>query len=265
MSKSLTLDERIAAALTSTDITSTDIAALIAEVEAAAQAATEEAAKAHADALDPSVTVDTAKVASAVAAATLTRDRLQAALPRLRTRYTEVREQEDIAAWKADAEELEARRVALAVEFYKLLPPELLKQIAERLHAMRAFDREIDALNHRRPDDRSVRSLDYATPELARELKLPDPDKPSQFLWPPPQPNLALQMIAAIRTDPFIISEAAKGTYIDARNRRVLEDNRRQIAEAEQRQREFEKQKAAETEAAKERDRQARERGWPSG
>ena len=55
-------------------------------------------------------------------------------------------------------------------------------------------------------------------------------------MWPPQQPNLTLQMIAAIRTDPFIISEAAKGTYIEARNRRVLEDNRRQIAEAEQRQ-----------------------------
>jgi len=79
--------------------------------------------------------------------------------------------------------------------------------------------------------------------------------KPSQFLWPPPQPNLALQMIAAIRPDPFIISEAAKGTYIKERDRRMLEDNRRQIAEAEQRQREFEKQKAAEAEAAKERDR----------
>jgi hypothetical protein len=84
--------------------------------------------------------------------------------------------------------------------------------------------------------------------------------------WPPPQPNLTLQMIAAIRPDPFIISEAAKGTYIKERDRRVLEDNRRQIAEAEQRQREFEKQKAAETEAAKARDRQAyRERGWLGG
>jgi hypothetical protein len=65
---------------------------------------------------------------------------------------------------------------------------------------------------------------------------------------------------------PTICAEAAAGTYIAERNRRVLEDNRRQIAEAEQRQREFEKQKAAEAEAAKERDRQAyRERGWPSG
>jgi hypothetical protein len=60
------------------------------------------------------------------------------------------------------------------------------------------------------------------------------------------KPNLTLQMIAAIHPDPFIISEAAKGTYIEARNRRVLEDNRRQIAEAKQRQREFEKQKTAE-------------------
>jgi Rad3-related DNA helicase len=115
--------------------------------------------------------VDAAKVAAEVTAAELTRDRLQAALPRLRARYTEVREQEDIAAWKADAEEHVARRDTLAIGFYKLLPPELLKQVAERLHALRAFDREIDALNRRRPDDRSVRPLDYATPELARELK----------------------------------------------------------------------------------------------
>jgi hypothetical protein len=92
------------------------------------------------------------------------------------------------------------------------------------------------------------------------------PGKPSQFLWPPPQPLVPPEMIAAIRTDPFIISEAAKGTYIKERDRRIMEDNRRQIAEAEQRQREFEKQQAAEAEAAKERDRQAyRERGWPSG
>ena len=41
-------------------------------------------------------------------------------------------------------------------------------------------------------------------------------------------------------TDRFVLSEAAAGTYVDARNRRILEENRRQIAEAEQRQRERE-------------------------
>jgi hypothetical protein len=74
------------------------------------------------------------------------------------------------------------------------------------------------------------------------------------------------ELLAAIRPDFFNIHDAAAGTYIEARNRRVLDDNRRQILDAEQRQREFEKQQAAEIEAAKERDRQAyRERGWPSG
>jgi hypothetical protein len=164
------LEQRIAAALTPADITSTDLAALIVEVEAAAQAADENATRAREEALDPGVVVDTAKVGAAVATAELTRDRLRAALPRLRTRYTEVREQEDIAAWKLDAEKLAARRDTLATAFYRLLPPELLKQVDERLHALRAFDREIDALNRRRPDDRSVRPLDYSTPELKRAV-----------------------------------------------------------------------------------------------
>ena len=77
---------------------------------------------------------------------------------------------------------------------------------------------------------------------LAADLKLPKFEADGnryQYSWPPPPLTLALQ-IAAIPPDPFIGSEAAKGTYIDARNRRIMEDNRRQIAEAEQRQREFE-------------------------
>jgi len=121
-------------------------------------------------------------------------------------------------------------------------------------------------VNRRRPDDRRCARSPTPTPEFARELKIPNMDKPGQFLWPPPTPLVSPEMLAAIRTDPFIISEAAKGTYIDARNRRILEDNRRQIAEAEQRQREFEERQRKELESAKERDRQAyRERGWPSG
>jgi hypothetical protein len=49
------------------------------------------------------------------------------------------------------------------------------------------------------------------------------------------------------------------------RNRRMFEDNRRQIARPSSASASS-RQKAAEAEAAKERDRQAyRERGWPSG
>jgi hypothetical protein len=105
------LEQRIAAALTPTDITSTDLAALIAEVEAAAAAADAAAAKSREQALDPAIVIDVAQVSAEVTAAELTRDRLQAALPRLRTRYTEVREQEDIAKWRAEAAPLQERRV----------------------------------------------------------------------------------------------------------------------------------------------------------
>ena len=69
MNKLPTLEQRIAAALTSTDITSRDLAALIAEVEAAAAAADEDAIKAREEALDPAVVVDVAKVGAAVATA----------------------------------------------------------------------------------------------------------------------------------------------------------------------------------------------------
>jgi hypothetical protein len=116
-------------------------------------------------------------------------------------------------------------------------------------------------VNRRRPDDRSVRPLAYATPEFARELKIPNMEKPGQFLWPPPQPNLALQYLATMPPDPFIISEAAKGTYIKERDRRVLEDNRRQIAEAEQRQREFEERQRKELAKIKEAEHMGRAAG----
>jgi hypothetical protein len=66
--------------------------------------------------------------------------------------------------------------------------------------------------------------------------------------------------------DPFIASEAAKGTYIEERNRRALEDNRKQIAEAEQRQREREEREAAEARKAQEAERAAyyAKFGWPT-
>ena len=51
------------------------------------------------------------------AAPELMRDRLQAALPGLRARYTEVRRQEDVTKWKAEAEKLAVRRDELRMEF----------------------------------------------------------------------------------------------------------------------------------------------------
>lgn len=84
------LEPRIAAALNADGIASDELGELIAEAQAAAEAADADAAKTREQALDPTVTIDVAKVAAAVAAAELVRDRLRAALPRLRERYKEV-------------------------------------------------------------------------------------------------------------------------------------------------------------------------------
>ena len=198
-----------------------------------------------------------AKVGAEVAAAELTRDRLRAALPRLRVRYTQARHQEDVAKWKAEAGEFEVRGEAMLNEFAEFYP-EMAKRIADQLDQMGAFDKQIDDFNRRRPND--VPALSRNTPALAKDLRIPSPYTTGELWWPPPQPNLALQYLASMPPDPFVGSEA--GTHIAARDRRIMEDNRRQIAEAERSRREFEQKKAAEIEAAKKRDRQAyRERG----
>ena len=264
-----TIESQIAGVLSAADAKSDAIAALIIEVEAAAHEADATATKTREEALDPTTVVDAAKVGAAVVTAELTRDRLQAALPRLRASYTEVREQEDLAAWKADAEKLEVRRIQKMTEFADFYPP-MYERIVDHLYSMCALDRVIDDLNRRRPNG-SLRALEYSTPAFTADLKIPDPYNKDQPLWPPLQLTAGQQLARAMLanpdayTDHFVVSEAAKGTYIDARNRRVLEDNRRQIAEAEQRQREFEERQRKELESAKERDRQAyRERGWPA-
>jgi hypothetical protein len=87
-----TLEQRIASALNAAAITSSDLDTLIAESEAADLAA----AKAREAALDPAVVADTAKMGAAVATATLSRDRLQAALPRLQQQLKQARERETL-------------------------------------------------------------------------------------------------------------------------------------------------------------------------
>jgi hypothetical protein len=128
---------------------------------------------------------------------------------------------------------------------------------------MRAFDKQVDDLNRRRPN--GVPALSRSTPALAKDLRIPSPYTTGELWWPPPTSYVS-EMLAAIPTDPFIISEAAKGTYADARYKRILEDNRRQIAEAERSQREFEKQKAAEVRKEQEAERLAyyAKHGWPT-
>jgi hypothetical protein len=81
------------------------------------------------------------------------------------------------------------------------------------------------------------------------------------MLWPPHQPSLAQQMAREMMENPRLFNPPGPGPEwwktIEERDRRALEENRKQIAEAEQRQREFEERQRKELESAKERDREA--------
>ena len=278
------LEQKIAAGLTAADVTSTDLSQLIAETEVGITIADATAEQERERALDPVKSPDPKQARQAMEEAIFARDRLRTLLPRLQQRHKEVQAKEYAERWHEDFGQVEAKRDAL-VEELRVYPP-MVTKLVDILSRIPAIDAEVSRINGSAPPGVSDRPLGIEqqargvkgfgvsgswAPQgllaLAADLKLPKFEADGngyQYSWPP-EPNLALP-IAAIRPDPFIMSEAAKGTYIKERNRRILEDNRRQIEEAERSQREFEEKKAAEAEAAKERDRQAyRERGWPSG
>ena len=67
----LSLESRIAAMLSVADAKSDAVAALVTEVEAAAQEADATATKTREEALDPAIVIDAAKVGAAVATASI--------------------------------------------------------------------------------------------------------------------------------------------------------------------------------------------------
>jgi len=104
------IDERIASALGASDMSSADLAALIAEAEQAAADADAAAERERASALDPARVVDAAAAGAALAAANLTRDRMQAAIPRLREQLAITESREYQAEWAIKRAQVEEQR-----------------------------------------------------------------------------------------------------------------------------------------------------------
>ena len=174
-------------------------------------------------------------------------------LPRLETRCREVTDAEALATWQAEAAEMEERRFAMGSEFKKVFS-QLIGDIVDRLWQMRDLDQEIRALNNRRPIDAAnaagVRFLEFVTPAFAEYLKIPDPEvgakhweigtSGSGYLWPPRQLTPGQQLAHAMMAGTYPIDNFDWRNWYEKTqegHRRMLEDNRRQIAEAEQRER----------------------------
>jgi hypothetical protein len=266
-----TLDERIAAGL-SGDATSSDLAALIAEVETAKIEAEEAVTAARSRSLDP-LLVDTTAARTELADVEFRRDRLQVALPRLKARHLETHKAEQYAVWRASFDAITAKQAALAQELEQRYRP-FEDEIVGLLLRIEQADNEAVGVHCSKPTD--INGQPYAdgcdlrkTETVARsggglsvvqDLKLPAWKGNTVTAWPPWRPELALQvaaMYAALPVPPCTPEQFA------ARDALRQQEAARVAAFYGERQQEREERKAAEARAAQERDiERRRQAGW---
>src|SRR5262245_35503946 len=140
------LESRIAALLSAADAKPDAIAALITEVEVAAQEADAIATKTREEALDPGTVIDTAKVGASLAASELTRDRLRAALPRLQQQLKQAREREYAQCWLNDYAAVKGKRDAVAQQLRERYP-QLVEELVTIMTSIAATDKEVERIN----------------------------------------------------------------------------------------------------------------------
>ena len=187
----VTLDQKIAACIVASDIVEkSELVKLVEEAEAAiieaeAVIETETAAALDISNSDPDASDAAVRKAERAVA------RLEKAIPQLNTRIAEIDAREDLQAWHANADLIEAERDALADELAEVYPT-IVEKLADlyeridgnteaigRLHASapstawgetprRLLDAELIA--------RDLPSYDAAHPPLRNNLRLPDFD-----------------------------------------------------------------------------------------
>ena len=181
------LDERIAAAFADR-ATSSGVAELIAEAEAAVIASGEAAEAARTKALDPTLAIaDVAAARRASDDATFHRDRLNEAVRRLGERRRELKTEEERARRRAAYDAALTERDKLAAELAEVYPP-LAEKLADLAGRIAANDADIERVNQRRPDGaawiagaemiaRQVQNFNdinsAAIPRITRHLRLP--------------------------------------------------------------------------------------------
>lgn len=183
------LEQRLTAVLENEQASSNELSALAAEVEDAAAAADQAAKAAHAEARclpcpDPVGVLQQAQ------AAELTRDRLDACLPRLRDKLRAAIAQEYRERWQADFRRTEALRNAAAANFARY--PELVAEMIALFREAEQVDQEIARVNNSAYDNqrlvgveqhaRGLQQFSRNTPSLRKAVV--DWQSGKQ-IWPP--------------------------------------------------------------------------------
>ena len=195
--KQIDLDARITAAFAD-GAKSKDVAILIRDTEHGAASASDRAEQARNHALDPTLSGSELKDArECMDDAAFKRDRLQAALGKLRERLAQLKDQEENARRQVAYDKAKVVRDELAKELADLYPG-FAQKLVELLARVVINDREIDYINNALPRgaDRllvaelKARGLPWVvnsveTPRITDQLCLPPWQPRSNYLWPP--------------------------------------------------------------------------------
>jgi hypothetical protein len=200
------LEQRIAESLRpEAKITSTALRELVQEVETGAADASKRAEQAREKALDPT-TADTSAARREMDDAAFARDRLNAALPKLRERLKEVAEQEEYDRWvveyervKAECDEAAKELTTLYVPLAYFLPPLLqrIEQIDQKIRrvseakprAAKAADGDGRWLDSVELTARGMSGYALNDVSILKHLKLPNWEPGGfAFAWPPQRP-----------------------------------------------------------------------------
>jgi hypothetical protein len=237
-----TLEHRISSAIGNGSASSGDLVELIETAQRAAEAAATDATTAR-DKATLDLGTDVGAASAAIAAAELRCARLQAALPRLRNKLTEVLEAEHRARWRADFERVEKRRDESADKFAKQCP-ELLAALVELMREAATVDADCQRVNslagsgepHLRGVELTARRLDSfnTQPSISASIRLPDYEHSASMMWPPPQQHFAAAFAAAtpVMRDPRFSDDWWRTAEIDAAERRQLAERRAREQEA---------------------------------
>jgi hypothetical protein len=249
-----TLEHRISSAIGNGSASSGDLVELIETAQRAAEAAATDATTAR-DKATLDLGTDVGAASATIAAAELRERRLQAALPRLRNKLTEVLEAERHARWRADFERTEKRRDAAATKFAKACP-ELLAGLVELLRETATVDTACQRVNslagsgepHLLGVELTARHLDAFSsvlPSISATVRLPDFQHSATMMWPPPTQPFAAAFAAAtpVVRDIRHTSEWWRAAEADAAERRAAEQD---AATAQAREAYYEQMRKAE-------------------
>jgi len=202
------LEKRIRSALTHR-ISSSKLAALIAETEDAISAADETATEERARALDIVAATDAAKARETMQAAEFARERLRTVLPRLDARLQQVEAEEYAASWEPEFQRVQALRDELARE-YAAKYPALMAELIDLFRRAEAIDKEVSRVNgsapygeHRRLLEveltaRGLKEFTRDNPPIAPAVQLPEFEFSGRMAWPVPTTPWAAQFAASM-------------------------------------------------------------------